>query len=526
MSKKKSYKYKSKKNPSERLWIRLLCAFLGLLMVLAIVFMLASIKSVAADTNIKIENGKADIIDIGLFYGESSVQNYFLNFAGKFDLSENNKKIISDESDSSLVFGNSGKCVYYGDEFIRADEGTVISDYYHIDISSFSVKGSGDSFSNKDNPVFILPNKQDSSEVYSNFNINNVLRINDYFNQIDVVKNSELYSFVFFNSGSYSLRYGQFGSSEDAQNALDSLKKTVNLNAKIVKSVETDFIIINSLSKKVIYEISTPSDSMRLTAESGNYSDNQGRLYKGYFKFFIDSKRLAMKVICSVNINDYLDSIMTYELPGDINETASKALSVVLRSYVYGLLRRHSADGFDVCTDNHCHVFEGLYDNSSFAENISETGKEVLSGFSDFSGYYFSAAADKENVSLWKTSVGNDEIQLSLENVFESDVGVIKEIKKENSTSSDFPYVYTIIDSRDNEFVVRDELTFRKIFGKYLTSINFSLSDDNIYSASPYSKIYLESLGIGNGIGVDLQSVILYSSGEDYKSCLISALKK
>lgn len=85
---------------------------------------------------------------------------------------------------------------------------------------------------------------------------------------------------------------------------------------------------------------------------------NRGERYFGGFRF---ERRVpeAMTVVNIVNIEDYVQGVIPYEMSNTWPLEALKAQAICARTYAMRTLNKHSAHGFDLCTEMDCQVYRG-----------------------------------------------------------------------------------------------------------------------------------------------------------------------
>jgi SpoIID/LytB domain protein len=104
------------------------------------------------------------------------------------------------------------------------------------------------------------------------------------------------------------------------------------------------------------------------------YEDRQ---YRGEIEVFADDEGLTL--VNLVGLEEYLLSVVPSEMPAYWPMNALKAQAVAARSYVLANKERHSKDGFDLCSSNHCTVYKGIsneHDRTTVA--VRETTNEIL----------------------------------------------------------------------------------------------------------------------------------------------------
>ncbi|MDD2523336.1 MAG: SpoIID/LytB domain-containing protein [Endomicrobiaceae bacterium] len=101
------------------------------------------------------------------------------------------------------------------------------------------------------------------------------------------------------------------------------------------------------------------------------------RFYRGNILVDLSSNN-KLNIINEISVEDYLKGVLPKE--SDVGEIeALKTQAVISRSYVLKNLSRHSKEGFNVCSTEHCQVYGGASAESKACnEAIVETEGEVV----------------------------------------------------------------------------------------------------------------------------------------------------
>ncbi|MGM9999523.1 MAG: SpoIID/LytB domain-containing protein [Candidatus Bruticola sp.] len=98
--------------------------------------------------------------------------------------------------------------------------------------------------------------------------------------------------------------------------------------------------------------------------------------YHGSLTFAIKPNETnpTISVINNVSLEDYLKGVVPSEVPAAFDNEALKAMACVARSYTLASLGRHSKQGFDLCSETHCHVYGGAgVENANVNAQIEAT---------------------------------------------------------------------------------------------------------------------------------------------------------
>mgnify|MGYP000274198927 CR=1 FL=1 len=109
------------------------------------------------------------------------------------------------------------------------------------------------------------------------------------------------------------------------------------------------------------------------------WSSRDDTTYRGNFKIIF--KKNYLTLVNLVNVEEYLYGVLPSEMPPHWDMEALKAQAVAARTYTFEHLGRHKKDGFDLCAQQHCAVYRGIYgENERTNKAVDETRGEVLYG--------------------------------------------------------------------------------------------------------------------------------------------------
>lgn len=99
--------------------------------------------------------------------------------------------------------------------------------------------------------------------------------------------------------------------------------------------------------------------------------------YRGAFLVQLSGSTLT--VINEVGLEDYLEGVVPAEMIESWPAEALKAQSVAARTFALYSRGRHAAEGYDLCADTHCQVYEGMTaETAATHAAVAATRGEVL----------------------------------------------------------------------------------------------------------------------------------------------------
>ncbi len=278
--------------------------------------------------------------------------------------------------------------------------------------------------------------------------------------------------------------------------------------------------------KKII----TPSDvngSIEFYPE--NTFEVEGSEYEGYLTIINNEGKLT--VINTVELEQYLCSVVGREMSSSFEIEALKAQAVAARTYALKKLGRHESYGFDVCAGVHCQAYLGVSaHHEKITQAVLETKGQALyydnklidAVYSATSGGYTEAAVnvwgtdhpylqavsdeyEEEDVyghSWEKTLTADDATKIMKEHDF--DVGFVTDIRIDEVTENGAVTKLTVVGTKGEKEFKRESC--RNIFAAYTLS--------QAYTITPVTK---EPMLYTTGGAVDKVNLYLLSFEESLK---------
>ncbi|MDP2924598.1 MAG: SpoIID/LytB domain-containing protein [Candidatus Omnitrophota bacterium] len=101
------------------------------------------------------------------------------------------------------------------------------------------------------------------------------------------------------------------------------------------------------------------------------------RIYRGDLKVVLNNTILLINIL---SVEEYLYGVLPAEISSRASKQALKAQAVAARTIAFKSIgQRHKAEGFDVCADIHCQVYQGMsVETAQTNQAVDETKGEVL----------------------------------------------------------------------------------------------------------------------------------------------------
>ena len=383
---------------NNKLWVRAMCVFLGVLMMLAIVFMVISAFSPDSyaeteETGEKKTSANREI-GVGLCCAQSAAQSLTLKCSEGFVISAGGfSRPVTDQTLTVSADGNE----YYYNKRITVNpknddgepddtKGVLLVGGYHIMISGYGV-GSGDI--DHDNPVYIEREQSGDQSIYYKITKEYIFEHIDNF-RAAASKINELPSTVLEDvfpgciGGKYYIMAGAFRNAEEAHQALGILCAQLTLEASVAVP-DPGTVTVHNERNVILFETDS-KDPLTLVSPDGAYIAAGGKMYKGCFEFCRDNTTGdTLKVVNRLDIEDYVKSRLSAEVPETASAEMLKAAAVIIRTNACVFLGKHGSDGFDVCASCHCAVYTGCggYSDTDSVSNAVDSTAGVVLTYSD-----------------------------------------------------------------------------------------------------------------------------------------------
>lgn len=369
---------KKKKPITEQLWVRIMCGFLAVLMVLGTLFyVFATFELRAANESI----GSEREITVGIAYGNDLLPTYTVSCDNGFDVSVGSEKKqtkvwVIDSTNVSIAANNN---LYKTQTGFESDlERVTAIGGYHVQISSYSFRIGADS--SGDNPVSIFPGGSSGGSLddlgYTYEEV--VAKIKDL-NESGILDSWNSYSYPVYNDGKYFIRVGNFDTFEKAQEFNVLLSDSISMVSEISEPEDGSVSLIDYQSNKVLLSFLL-TEKERISVEPKNaisFLDIDSNEYYGHVDYtFIDGK---FAVNNHLLLEEYLKCILPVTVSASSDMELLKLFAVILRTKIICNSAMHSAHGIDVCTDTHCSQYFGRrFENTAASEAVELTKDEII----------------------------------------------------------------------------------------------------------------------------------------------------
>ncbi|MDR1328810.1 MAG: SpoIID/LytB domain-containing protein [Oscillospiraceae bacterium] len=224
------------------------------------------------------------------------------------------------------------------------------------------------------------------------------------FNSADAVARQYNGGFVKYDNGVFYACAGDYTTRAGAEDALASL----GAGGSVTSGTQYTIAVAITGTGRVIFEFDCGTShalGVRPLASGAEKPMTwfKGLYYYGAFQYYRPSGE-DLRVINFVSVEDYLKGLLPAEMSNTWPIEALKAQAVTARTYAMGRLGAHGSNGFDMCTTDHCQVYQGSrYANETTDRAVDETAGQYITYNGEICETYYAssdggATEDVENV--------------------------------------------------------------------------------------------------------------------------------
>jgi len=134
---------------------------------------------------------------------------------------------------------------------------------------------------------------------------------------------------------------------------------------------------LTEVSEAIVRLVPPEGAIVTIHGVEGHWDKRTSRDYRGVIEVISGSGQLT--VVNMVDVENYLRGVVPSEMPATYPLSALQAQAVAARGQALIKAGRHRAEGFDLCSDQHCQVYGGATIEDAKADQaVSSTFGEVL----------------------------------------------------------------------------------------------------------------------------------------------------
>ena len=165
--------------------------------------------------------------------------------------------------------------------------------------------------------------------------------------------------FVAWVNGAYQVRVGAYTSKDEAERAMSGIG-----NGTVVGTTSYGMSVVRTGTNQILFQYDN-GESGRLAIQPDVTGAGETRTWFSGFKYrggFQYHRRGGgnITVVNVLEMEDYINGVICYEMGRDWPLEALKAQAVCARTYVVKNLGKHDSYGFDICTSDSCQVYYGM----------------------------------------------------------------------------------------------------------------------------------------------------------------------
>ncbi|MBQ9974876.1 MAG: SpoIID/LytB domain-containing protein [Clostridia bacterium] len=319
--------------------------------------------------------------------------------------------------------------------------------------------------------------------------------------------------FPFYMSGKPHIAVGTYSDKDASAADCESLKELLGREFMARVPNNTCISIVETESGKILFKIDTVDCRLfvRPLRAEGQVEDayiksSVGNIFDGTFEYKATIDGLYLVNI--LDLDDYVKSVLPYEISASWPVETLKAFSVIVRSYTLSnLSNNHRNEDFDMCDETHCQAYRGrLRSTATTDAAVDSTLSTVLAYDSKICKTFYHAVSGGmtescENVwygsydyikpvalpfeqyqnhtyGEWSNTVTKSELYSYLESnstVAKKITGSITGVRISEYTPAGYAYKLEITDSNGNVAVFEKCDNIRTILSKYCKSARMSI---------------------------------------------------
>ena len=182
----------------------------------------------------------------------------------------------------------------------------------------------------------------------------------DFSDYDEAVETAEGYNgFVAWINGAYQVRVGAYTSREEAESAMEGIE-----DGTVVGTSTYGMSVVRTGTGQILFQYDD-GESGRLAVQPDVTGAEETRTWFSGYKYrggFQYHRRGGsnLTVVNVLELEDYINGVICYEMGRDWPLEALKAQAVCARTYVLKNLGKHESYGFDICTSDSCQVYHGM----------------------------------------------------------------------------------------------------------------------------------------------------------------------
>ena len=319
--------------------------------------------------------------------------------------------------------------------------------------------------------------------------------------------------FPLYISGQPHVAVGTYPDKATSEADCENMKTLLGVEFSPRTPNNTSISVIETDTGKILFKIDTkdcklfvrPLKTKEQTTDP-YIKSSVGNIFDGTFEYKTTIDGLYLVNI--LELDDYIKSVLPYEISASWPEETLKAFSIIVRSYTLSnLTYNHRNQDFDMCDETHCQAYRGRLRSTSVTDAaVDETANTVLAYDGQICKTFYHAISGgmteaSENVwytryeylrpvsvpdeawwnytyGEWSTILSQKDLFTFLENnsrVSSKISAPIKSVRISEYTPSGYAYKLEIIDENGTVAEIEKTDTIRTVLSKYCKSARISI---------------------------------------------------
>lgn len=235
---------------------------------------------------------------------------------------------------------------------------------------------------------------------------------NDAVAAVQVYKQKGVDAYPTYTDTGWNVWTGFYFDQTIANNAIADIRTKLGENTyTLIQKLDTRVFATSSSTGSVLFMYACTQKLLRAKAATeGDVVKIAGigkfNSFRGQLEFFRKTGS-DMTIINVLPLEEYLYGVVPSEIGGGSPKEALKAQAIASRTYTYRSLSKHKADGFNLCSTEHCHVYKGKNaENVNSNQAIDDTKNMVVtynSTLAETLYFAYSGGQTEDSGNVWNS---------------------------------------------------------------------------------------------------------------------------
>ncbi len=196
-----------------------------------------------------------------------------------------------------------------------------------------------------------------------------------------VLGNDETVFPLYMNGQAY-IGVGTYPNKDASAADCENMKSKLGVSFVPRTPNNTSLSVVETSTGKILFKIDTENQALYVrplqSYENENYIKSAvGNLFDGTFEYKATIN--GMYLVNILDIEDYIKSVLPYEISASWPDECLKAFSIVVRSYTLSMLgKSHKQQDFDMCDETHCQAYRGRLRSTDRTDAAVEATNNVV----------------------------------------------------------------------------------------------------------------------------------------------------